>query len=111
MISAKRRTKKINDQTESENEENQIAIIACYAIDKILIKQRRLNTTEARGENFIVDNTASEKVDFAIINDETVKRIDVVNIANDATNEKDVNVATALNAVNEKEQISLTNLL
>ena len=109
MISAKK-VKKINDQTKDESEKDQIAIIACYAIEKILIKQRRLNTIETKDENFIAGNTADEE-NFVTINNEAVKEINVVNTVNDITNEKDVNVVTVFDAVNEKKQNLLTSLL
>ena len=111
MISTKRRTKKINDQTEND-EENQITITACYAIEKILIKQRHLNTIETKNKNITVDNTADEE-DFATINNETVKEVNVVNTASNATNEKNVDIATVFDAINEekKKQILLTSLL
>ena len=109
IISTKKRTKKINDQTKND-EKNQITIIACYSIKKILIKQRRLNIIETKNENFTVDNTTNEK-NFAIINDETIKKINVVNIANNATNEKNINIVIVFDAINEKKQILLTNLL
>ena len=76
-----------------------------------MIKQRRLNTIEAKNKNFTVDNTTNREVDFATTNDEAIKKINVASTANNAANEKNVNVVTALNAINEKEQTSLTNLL
>ena len=109
MISTKKKAKKINNQTEND-EKNQITIIACYAIKEILMKQRRLNTIETKNENITVNDTANEK-SFVIINDEAIKKINVVNITNDATNEKNINVVTVFDAVNEKKQILLTNLL
>ena len=62
-----------------------------------MIKQRRLNTIETKNENIIVNNTANEK-SFVIINDETIKKINVVSIANNATNEKNINVVIVLRA-------------
>ena len=102
MISTKKKAKKINDQTENDKE-NQITIIACYAVEKILIKQRHLNTIETKNKNITADNTTDEK-NFATINNETVKEINVVNITNDATNKKNVNVVIVFNAVNEEKK-------
>ena len=109
MISAKKRAKKINDQTEND-EKNQITITACYAAEKTLIKQRRLNTTETKSENITVNDTADEK-SFVITSNEAVKKINVVSTASNAANEKNVNVATVFDAISEKKQILLTNLL
>ena len=111
MTPTKRRAEKTNDQAEDEDEKNQIAITACHAADETLMKQQRLNTAEAKDENFIADNTADERVDFATTSGEAVKEINVASTANNATNEEGVDVATTLNAVNEKKQTSLTNLL
>ena len=98
MISTKRKAKKINDRAKNENEKNQMTIIVCHAAERILMKQRRLNTIETEDENITVDDTANEK------------DIDVVIVFN-AVNEKKINVAIVFDAINEKKQISLTSLL
>ena len=85
VISAER--KKTNDGAKSEEkEENQNAVTACHAAEKILMKQRPLNVAEAENEIFTAGIAASGGVDKTIAGGEAVK-------------------------TEEKKQISLTSLL
>ena len=74
-VSAKK--EKINDQRKNEDEKDQIAIIACHAAEKILMKQRSLNMIETKDEDFNADNAANEEVDKIIADDEAIKEIKV----------------------------------
>ena len=86
-ISTKSR-KKINDQTENENEANHMTIISWSAYE-IMMKQRRFKLTivlkivDRKNEIFIVDNTANEKINLITVDDET----------NEVTEEKKEKVA------------------
>ena len=103
MISAKKRAKEINDRAKDEDEEDQMTIIACHAAEKILMKQRRLNTIETENENITADDTTNEKNFDVVI---------VFNAVSEAEKtKKDVDFVTAFDAINEEKQISLTNLL
>ena len=55
IISAKKK-EKANGQTKNKNNENQKAIIACYAARKIFNTQRRFNNVNTKNKNFTVDN-------------------------------------------------------
>ena len=114
MTSAKKRTKKANGRVKNESEKSQIAITACHAAKETLIKQRRLNTVEAGGEDITAGNTADGE-GFATTSGGAVEGVSVASTAGDAAGGAgvDVDFATAFDAVGEGggEQISLTSLL
>ena len=105
MISAKRRTKKINDRAKNENEKK---VEMTNATNENFDMHRRFVLTIAlkivdrkESEIFTADDTTDEeKINEITVIDEAIKKVNVV-IVFDAVNEEK----------EKEEQISLTNLL
>ena len=58
MTSAERRAEEANGQAEGGGEAGQMAVTACHAAGGALVKQRRLDTAEAGGEDITAGDTA-----------------------------------------------------
>ena len=104
------RVEEANGQAEGGGGEGQIAVTACHAAGGALVKQRRLDTAEAGGEDFTAGNTAGGG-GFATTSGGAVGGVGVASTAGDAAGEGGVGVATAFDAVGGGGQTSLTSLL
>ena len=115
MISAERRAEKVNGQAEGGGGEDQMAVTACHAVGGVLVKQRRLNTVEAGGEDITAGDAAGgEGVGIATASGGAVGEVGVDNIVGNTAGGAGVGVdfATVFDAVGGGgEQISLTSLL